>query len=116
MAITGPHEGGLWCCWFQKPQAHCEADPCVWEGMVAVGARGRGGGWCTEVAVRHMKPEIWSSLHHGHKQGHDSRDPSTVWTCDHGQATSPLWASLRLLGYKMGNHSGLSRSCTLRSQ
>lgn len=73
-------------------------------------------GGCTEVAVRHMRPENWSSLHHGHKQGHDSRDPSTVWTCDHGQATSPLWASLCLLGYKMGNHSGLSRSCTLRSQ
>lgn len=33
MAITGPHQGCLWCCWFQKPQAHCGADPCIWEGM-----------------------------------------------------------------------------------
>lgn len=79
MAITGPHQGGLWCCWFQELQAHCGADPCIWEGM---------GG--PEGAVRHVRPENWTGSHHSHKQGlwHCGRDAAAIWPCDLGQATS----------------------------
>lgn len=77
-----------------------EAAGPLWGRPLYLGRHGGG----AEGAVRHVRPENWTGSHHSHKQGlwHRGRDAATIWPCDLGQATLPLWASLSLLDCKTG--------------